>query len=851
MLGGFQRDIYRASQGYSIELNDMHGKPKSIKYFGQKKNGDILPDVVSSTEYFYDDRPEDYNEGVNRFSKRTLNNQVDLVLNYEDILNGDATKPDIRTGELGVSRQVFGDLRKVSYKSITTGGAVQGHAFLVPPFFVAAFPTGSLRASAHESDVETGVINKVIHRKGIVKKVVTFDGQSKSEAENLAFDPYTGKALLQRVNNIYDEDQYSYEIPAYQAYKRMGPSYQNQQQTLQLNTDKSSLQALENNCTGYMGINTTTWPGMSQHFAQGDEYIVQLNKTTNSTAGNLSRWTYMFTINNTHYFHILESGQFFNSLPDPNSFALRFNLVRSGYRNQLNTPAMLMTSLQSPATTSTIPSIPWSLETCDGTLSGNMDLVVKNDVLDATAYTYDEAWHYMNNCLDSASCMPFELNDFLRGNLGIFRLTDNAKFNSTRTVSGISKRGTLEEFHQFNWNEPRIFDVTNESKWIRTEGVTQYYLMGHPKEKIDRLDNRQSIRLTNYQPDNPGIASGQMQNCGYLEGGISTFESDEGGEFSLNFGHVIEKINKTASFGYFGAHPVWDNSSGELYIDKPTSTLYNANYVVKTLIADQTILFPVASSANNLDVCGQFAKIDYDNSSCIYSDFISGTNHTIQRIILDDGARTDLTNRGDGLLWTEGQHHSGKYSYSFPQSNQTISLESFQPNPNATYHLSAWAKSFVKINGLQEVIYDLNSINLIVDVIGVNNAGMEVTIGQLELTDEKTNLSGSAEDIYQKMEANLVFSVAPLRLEIQYDQPAMGTIEFVLFDDLCVMPLSGSINTSVMDDQLLRPAQSIDQNSYLSLYGYDEDGELVKISKETEEGTFTIQEQQKYIIDGQ
>ncbi len=344
--------------------------------------------------------------------------------------------------------------------------------------------------------------------------------------------------------------------------------------------------------------------------------------------------------------------------------------------------------------------------------------------------------------------------------------------------------------------------------------------------------------------------SGQLQNCGYLEGGISTFESDEGGEFSLNFGHAIEKINKSSSFGYFGAHRVRDNSGSELYIDKPASTLYDASYAVKTNIGGQAILFPVNATTNTLDVCGQFAKIDYDNSSCIYSNFISGTNHEIEKIIVDDGAESTMTNRGTGLMLnSEGFDHSGNTSYRIDSSGQYLNIESFQPCPNETYHISVWAKSFVSVNGIDEAIYDLNSINLTADVIGIDNSGMEVTIAQLELTNEKTNFSGPAEDIYQKMEANLVFSVAPLRLEILFDQPASGTINFVLLDDLCVMPLTGKITTSIIDDKLLRPSQSIDHNSYLSLFGYDEDGELIKISKETEEGTFTIQEQQKYIID--
>ncbi len=42
-----------ASQGYSIELNDMHGKPKSVATYGSKKEGGYTNDPITRVHYRY------------------------------------------------------------------------------------------------------------------------------------------------------------------------------------------------------------------------------------------------------------------------------------------------------------------------------------------------------------------------------------------------------------------------------------------------------------------------------------------------------------------------------------------------------------------------------------------------------------------------------------------------------------------------------------------------------------------------------------------------------------------------------------------------------------------------------
>ena len=45
--------------------------------------------------------------------------------------------------------------------------------------------------------------------------------------ENLLYDAQTGRPLLTRVTNDFDDPVYSYEYPAFWAYDQMGAAYKN------------------------------------------------------------------------------------------------------------------------------------------------------------------------------------------------------------------------------------------------------------------------------------------------------------------------------------------------------------------------------------------------------------------------------------------------------------------------------------------------------------------------------------------------------------------------------------------------------------------------------------------------
>ena len=96
------------------------------------------------------------------------------------------------------------------------------------------FPSVVPEVTIYDSDFTSGVTNKVVNKKGIIKKVIVSDGLSKIETENLAYDPYCGQPLLTRSTAEYEKDKdgndsyvYNYNIPAYMGYNNMGPAYEN------------------------------------------------------------------------------------------------------------------------------------------------------------------------------------------------------------------------------------------------------------------------------------------------------------------------------------------------------------------------------------------------------------------------------------------------------------------------------------------------------------------------------------------------------------------------------------------------------------------------------------------------
>jgi hypothetical protein len=75
-----------------------------------------------------------------------------------------------------------------------------------------------------------------------------------------------------------------------------------------------------------------------------------------------------------------------------------------------------------------------------------------------------------------------------------------------------------------------------------------------------------------------------------------------------------------------------------------------------------------------------------------------------------------------------------------------------------------------------------------------------------------------------------------------------GDTATVYFDDLRFHPFNSNMKSYVYDDLSLRLMAELDENNYASFYEYDDDGSLVRVKKETEEGVKTIKETRNALV---
>jgi len=216
-VGMIENNSLTASQGYSIVLNDMHGKPKKTENWGQDDNGKIT-ELINRVEYFYHETSK-YFDGKN---VRELVNRVKVLVD-DAPLDGES-QSQIETRTIGVEYDAFADYRIASSFYMNGGLSIN----FKRPWAIVIIPLPWPDVIDKSNITKLAVTNKVVHKSGILKRVVATDGQSVVETENELFDALTGQALLTRTKNNFDNDVYNYSFPAYREYENMGASYKSE-----------------------------------------------------------------------------------------------------------------------------------------------------------------------------------------------------------------------------------------------------------------------------------------------------------------------------------------------------------------------------------------------------------------------------------------------------------------------------------------------------------------------------------------------------------------------------------------------------------------------------------------------
>jgi hypothetical protein len=196
------------SQGFKVELNDMHGKMRSQGYYPQTDPNN----PVTYTENFYD----------------VVNQNVDqkMLANTVMVMHPDGTIDTAAT--IGKDAELMMDMRE--QESVTSGNdySVNLDAFEVPFFpFLMVLPSFIAMPQREENRFHSVATMKVIQRYGILDSVMHIDKGSRVSTKDLMYDSETGDVLLTRTQNEFNDPVYTFNYPTHWAYDGMGLAYQN------------------------------------------------------------------------------------------------------------------------------------------------------------------------------------------------------------------------------------------------------------------------------------------------------------------------------------------------------------------------------------------------------------------------------------------------------------------------------------------------------------------------------------------------------------------------------------------------------------------------------------------------
>ena len=286
------------SQGYSIELNDMHGKPKAQWSYAEGQDG-----LVSGVEYYYK---------TDISNSKRLSNTVSVL------------RPDGTTGTetIGEDIDIVTDFRRNYDETIMGNIQINADGFLLaifPLVIPMVWPTGGFTRREFKSVVTT----KVIHRYGILDRTVAHDFGSTITTYNKQWDSETGQVLLTETHNEYGDKIFNMTYPAHWAYSGMSGAYHNIGAALDLGPIDDSY--------------VSTAPLIpSDYFHVGDELSLKTGK-------------YWGPYTVLEVDDVQKRIYFVNRNGQPTDKGTgTFKVLRSGRRNMQSTPVGALTALQNP-----------------------------------------------------------------------------------------------------------------------------------------------------------------------------------------------------------------------------------------------------------------------------------------------------------------------------------------------------------------------------------------------------------------------------------------------------------------------------------------------------------------------
>jgi hypothetical protein len=718
------------SQGFYVELNDMHGKMRAqTEYSNAGKQ-------LSKVSYHYKT-----GTGQRAGQLENLVTVIDPLGNASQAL-------------LGVDVEVYHD-KRYSHSELLSGSyPVNAGAF---PVVIIVVAWGTILSSGSKVVTDAGfyTTTKVVRRMGILERVEATQEASTVVTRNQAYDSETGAVLLTSVQNEFDDEIYSFTMPAHWAYNGMGQAYKSQ-----------GVEAtLAGSVTNGFIDKDDLWPGkdvqLNQIFTEGDEL--------GFTAGELYRraWVVDVVAATNSIKLVDEAGHPFFF---PISGSARLQVLRSGRRNMAGAPV---------ATFSTLNVNP---------LQGGRLNLDPNQVLNASAVEYTDRWP-VDCCTDwntlHGKVYPDDRlapvgNPYYRGLRGNWRQVYTHTFLDQRVSSNqdIQRDGVFVDYQPF-WKYQRVNHTsiapTGSEKWIQNSEVTRVNLHGAEIENRDAL-GRYSSAVYGFNNTLPvAVATNAAHRQLGVEGFEDVFQADR-----------YFKVKR-------GSCPI------RRQLSLPLS------------IANSTPLFALDDHAAHT---GRYSLGVVQHAPGVRFEIPYSSRDYVPRVIA--GTESDIQSSFSECPDCNGQ---------------------FAVRPGEKYVISVWALTTTSGNFEGNVFFP-NSSRLIVDI---RDAGNSVRVL------DTFHPTGNPIDGWQRIEG-----VVEIPMDFSVNDKVGITLGCIpvagmnsggtFFDDFRIAPYDAEVKTYVYDPHTLRLLAELDNRNYATFFDYDEEGMLVRIRRETEEGIYTVQE---------
>lgn len=308
MIGSISMNARGYSQGYYIELNDMHGKAKSDMVYDadlwDRSRKELKPGSVPTQKTFY------RYKSISSYTPNVANRLANTVTVTD--------RTGVKSGKtIGESSELFAEMAEDHTYTISAGAQLNMAVDPVPyGIWVTPFPS----VSYYEQSARMVTTTKVVSKMGVLEEIESYKDGVNKVTRNLVFDDETGQPILTAVTDDYDDPTsrennryvYNMEYPAYWWYTGMAPAYQNYRLTF-----SGSFASI---------------PEAAKYFEAGDEVI-------RSNGSKL--WISKVTENACE----LKTA---DNSPINNTFSDVFTIVRSGKRNLQTLSAGKIVALSDP-----------------------------------------------------------------------------------------------------------------------------------------------------------------------------------------------------------------------------------------------------------------------------------------------------------------------------------------------------------------------------------------------------------------------------------------------------------------------------------------------------------------------